>query len=487
MPHSDTPNRRVLIRLALVGLTLIAHAAVCTHDFINMDDPQTISDNPRLKPPSLANIAYYWKNRGLELYVPCTYTVWSLTAAFSASRRGSDYVLRPLGFHLVNLCCHALSVLIVFQILKLLALSPECAAIGAALFAVHPLQVESVAWATALKDLLSGIAALTAVWQYLRAIPPTPALTTNARIAIRPYLMATTAFAIATLSKPGAVAAVGIATILDFYLSRGSITQILRRLLPWLAISASIAVIAHHVQPAGDVADNPLVLRPLLALDAISFYLWKLCWPFGLCPDYGRRPTMVIDNGYIAWTWAIAAAVAWVAWSVRRKHPLVLAATAVFLMGLLPSLGFIPFIFQRNSTVADRYVYLAMLGPALIFGWCYCRYASARIPVAILLGAMTMMSARQQTFWTDSLRLFAHGVSVCPWAPFNHLNYAAALASSGDLEAAASQFRQTLALTPGNAAVRDSLNQAEHLLAARRSGASQTAAPPATAAEELRP
>ena len=477
MPHFDTPNRRVLLRLALVGLTLIAHASVCSHDFINMDDPQTISQNPRMKPPSVANIAYYWTNRGLELYVPCTYTVWSLTAGISASRHGSEYVLHAFGFHLVNLCCHLLSVLIVFEILQLLALSPGCAAIGAALFAVHPLQVESVAWATALKDALSGLAALMAIWQYLRAIPQQRSAGEETPVAIKPYALATVAFAIATLSKPGAVAAVGIAGILDFYVSRAAPTRILVRLLPWLAISAAVSLIAHHVQPAGDVADNPLMLRPLLALDAISFYLWKLCWPVGLCPDYGRRPTMVIDEGYIAWTWAIPAAVAWVVWSFRRKYPLVSAATAVFLMGLLPALGLIPFIFQRNSTVADRYVYLAMLGPALILGWCYCHFASVRIPTIILVGAMTVVSVRQEMFWTDSLRLFAHSVSVCPWAPFNHLNYGAALATSGDIQSAASQFRQTLALTPGNTAVRDSLDQAERMLAARRSGAPPPAAP----------
>jgi tetratricopeptide (TPR) repeat protein len=214
------------------------------------------------------------------------------------------------------------------------------------------------------------------------------------------------------------------------------------------------------------VADNPLILRPLLAMDAVSFYLWKLCWPLGLCPDYGRRPTVVINQGDIEWTWAIPLALGWLIWSIGRRRQIILAASAIFVAGLLPTLGFVPFIFQRNSSVSDRYVYVAMLGPAIVLGWCCCQYARARVPVLFLIGAMTILSIRQEALWTDSLHLFAHSVEVSPTAPFNHLNYGAALAADGRLEEAAEQFRQTLALAPQNVQARDNLNQAMRLMAA---------------------
>ena len=457
MPHLESPNRRLRLRLALICLTLIVHGVVCTHDFVNMDDPQTIYDNPRLKPPSLNNTFYYWDNRGLELYIPCTYTVWSLTAAISGGWHGSEYLLHPLGFHAVNLCCHLLSVLVVFEIVQLVLKSPESAAIGAAVFAVHPLQVEAIAWATGLKDVLSGFAAFIAIWLYL--VAASPALRRNTKTAnlLFPFAVATLAFTVAVLSKPAGVAAIGIAAVLDFYLHKTTLRSMALRLWPWLMIGAAIAIIAHHVQPAGEVSDNSLILRPLIALDALSFYLWKLCWPLHLGPDYGRRPTAVIDHGWITWTWAIPIAAAWLVWSVRRRNPLVLASAGVFLAGLLPTLGLVPFIFQRHSTVADRYAYLAMLGPAMVSGWLACRYSLSRIPALMLIGLLAICSLGQEAVWSDSLHLFSYAVRVSPEAPFNHLNYGVALASDGQFNQAASQFRQTLALSPQNSQARDNL------------------------------
>jgi hypothetical protein len=463
MLHLESPNRRMLFRLALIGLTLLAHGAVVTHDFIDMDDPQTIYANPRLRPPSLSNTLYYWQNRGLELYIPCTYTLWSMTAAVSGTWHGPDYLLRPWGFHLLNLCCHLLCVLVVFEIVLLLLKSPEAAALGAALFAVHPLSVEAVAWATGLKDVLSGLGALLAIWLYLLAVPKTPQDAKRRNVSFNFYAAATIAFALAVLAKPAGVAAVLVAAVLDRHLFQTKLPKIAWRLSPWLIIAIAVTIIAHHVQPAGEVEDNPLVLRPLLALDAMAFYLWKLFWPIRLCPDYGRRPTMVIDLGYIEWTWMIALAAGWFVWSMRRRSPLLLAGAAVWLAGLFPMLGFVPFIYQRHSTVADRYVYLAMLGPAIMLGWYASRYARARIPAAILIVVLTACCIRQEAFWTDSLHLFEHAAQVSPSAPFNHLNYGVALAEGGRTHEASDQFRQTLALSPGNIQAQENLDLIQRL------------------------
>jgi tetratricopeptide (TPR) repeat protein len=457
MLHPEARNRRILLRLALICLALIVHGKVAAHDFVDMDDPAFIYGNPRLKPPSIKNTIYYWTHPAEQLYIPCTYTAWSMTAVVSGMWHGSDYVLRPIGFHLASLGCHLLCVLLIFEILQMLHNSPESAAIGAALFAIHPLQVEAVAWASELKDLLCGLAALAAVWLYLAAISLRHRAGGQSRSAATAYTLAVLAFAIALLAKPAGVAAVGVAAILDRYLFGTRFRGIALRLSPWILIGLVLAIIAHRVQPAGEVADNPLILRPLIALDALSFYLWKLCWPLWLSPNYGRRPTMVINQGYIAWTWTIPLAVGLVLWSIRRRSRLPIAGAAVSIAGLLPVLGFVPFIYQTQSTVADHYVYLAMLGPAMVLACCVHRYRPARIPAMIVLSALAICSIGQESVWTNSLRLFAHAVEVSPSAPFNHLNYGVALASNGQFDEATLEFRQTLALSPQNSQARDNL------------------------------
>jgi tetratricopeptide (TPR) repeat protein len=466
MPRIETPKNRWLLRLALLGLTLLAHGSVCTHDFVDMDDPQTLYTNPLLNPPSLRNTLYYWKHGELQLYIPVTYTVWSITAAFSGGYHGAEYSLRPFGFHLVSLCFHLMSVLVVFEILRLFLESAEPAAIGAALFAVHPLQVEAVAWASGTKDVLFGLAALVAIWQYLMAIAQR-GKANGPRISRTRYVLATIAFAIALLAKPAAVAAIGIVVVLDCLVFRARLRQVLYRLLPWIVLGAAIAIIARREQPAIAVADNPWLLRPLIALDALSFYVWKLCWPAWLSPDYGRRPTWVIDQGYIAWAWAIPFALGWLAWSYRGRSRLLFAGAAVSLGGLMPTLGLIPFVYQTHSTVADHYVYLAMLGPAMMLGWCVCRYGKMRTPSILVIAVLAVVSIRQEALWSDSLHLFAHAVDISPEAPFNHLNYGVALAADGRFDEAAQQFRQTLALAPQNPQARANLELLTELRAKR--------------------
>src|SRR5205807_296535 len=103
------------------------------------------------------------------------------------------------------------------------------------------------------------------------------------------------------------------------------------------------------------------------------------------------------------------------------------AAALVLLIGVAPVLGFVPFQFQASSTVADHYLYLAMLGASLALGWIVVRWPRSSVAAGCLLAALTARSALQTRYWHDSLRLFSHAAEIAPWSPIVHNNLASAL------------------------------------------------------------
>ena len=162
--------------MALVVLTAATLGRLCFAEFVTWDDELTIFNNPHLNPPG-EEIGWFWRNPWMELYVPVTYTVWGGLARLARLQTPdlSGATLNPWVFHTANVGVHLLSVLVVFAILRLLLRKvvagkrAEWAAFaGAALFAIHPLQVETVAWASGMKDLLCGLFSLLAVWFYLQ-------------------------------------------------------------------------------------------------------------------------------------------------------------------------------------------------------------------------------------------------------------------------------------------------------------------------------
>jgi hypothetical protein len=180
----------LLKRLApwgLVVLVAITFAPLAGAEFIRLDDAYTLHQNPRLNPPSWQNLGLYWsewRTGELGLYVPFTYTVW-MTLAWAARVNEADpegSYLNPWVFHSLSIALHIAGSLVVFALLQRLTRSRSgsnsswAAWIGAAFWAVHPVQVESVAWASGMKDVLCGLLSLLAIWSYIRAVetPPQP-------------------------------------------------------------------------------------------------------------------------------------------------------------------------------------------------------------------------------------------------------------------------------------------------------------------------
>jgi hypothetical protein len=345
-------------------------------------------------------------------------------------------------FHTGSLILHVISVLVVFAILKSLSDNIPAAAGGALLFALHPVQVETVAWASGAKDLLCGLLSLLAVYQYVQfarlartqdAAPPTDDLAGRARRTRQlwtAYVSGALLLVLAMLSKPSAMVVPVVVATIDLFVVGRPWRSVAKSAGGWLLVVIPLAVIARIAQDTTLLPHVPVWARPSVAADAIAFYLWKLVWPVAMTPDYARRPEVVLEMLGGAWPWLVvfvpAAVAAW-AWRGRVTRPWVLAGFATLVIAVGPVLGLTPFMFQYTTTVADHYLYFAMLGPALVLTWALVRYRGRALAgaCAVVLAVLAVRSNDQLACWRNDLTLWTHGVAVAPGSFVARTNLAA--------------------------------------------------------------
>lgn len=449
------------MRSTAVAIALILFAAwfgygsTGKNQFILLDDDLHITNNPHLKPTgSLLNI---WKAPYQGLYIPMTYTVWAAQKALfekywgtwgAGESAASTREASARFYHWTNWLLHVANTLLVFFVLMELVGAQWAAVAGALLFCLHPVQVEPVAWISGLKDVLSGFFSLLALLGYLRHSRLTRAGVKSRAL----YGFATFAYALALLSKPSSVVVPLVALILDT-LGRGvSLRWAAPRLLPWMIAAVPLAWLAKATQPDGDITFiAPWSLRPLVAADALTFYFSKLLVPLGLSPDYGRNPLLLqtLSSRWI--TWLVPLLLAFV---LRRQDRRTKAVFLVFLVVIFPVLGFVPFYFQEFSTVADRYLYLAMLAPAAWLAWTAAKYPAwpARFGICLLLATLGILARNQIAHWTDSISLFTHSIRVNPNSVLCHNNLGTLREEKGEWLEALYHYKEVLRISPSNLA-----------------------------------
>lgn len=449
---------RWAVWLVLVGATLLALWPVCPHEFTTWDDMSNVAKNPYLNPVTGEGVAHFWTTPHMYLYIPVTYTVWGMLAAIGRmdAPTAQGIWLDASVFHTANLVVHVLAVL--FAYLLLLALTrrrwPACA--GALLFALHPVQVESVAWVAGMKDVLCGALSLLALWQYVRfaqigaergEAPAQPSQWFR-------YGVAALAFVLAMLAKPSAMTLPLIAAAIDWLIIRRPWRRIGAALLPWLALAACCGYVAHLVQPVPDAPDGGRVwARPLLAGAALAFYLYKLVAPIWLAVQYHYSPQVLLAGRWIWVAWTIPAAVAIAVIVLGRRYRWLAAGAAILVLATLPVLGLVPFQFERFSLTADHYLYFAMIGPAILLAFALAavpaRWARAAVPVCVvafvLLGTRSLLQART---WQDSRTLFEHELVVNPYSEVALNNLALIALSDGDAQRADSLARRSIEAQP---------------------------------------
>jgi len=461
----SSPSRHLMsIRLILLTAVLLVFGRILSNEFVNWDDNPLIYSNPNIANPTFTGLLHHWNPKdpnNSEMYDPLVFTLW-WSLAHVAQLETPDFLgskLNPYVYHAANLLVHILSACVVLEILRRLKIGDWAALAGALIFAIHPIQTEAVVWATAMKDLLSGLLALLAIWRYIAALQSTD------RRRKRNYLLATICFAAALLSKPSTVVVPAIVAAIDRIIYGRSWRDIGKWIWPWLLLASGCAALTIWVQPPHPFDVGPMWARPLIAMDALAFYLYKIFLPIRLSFDYGRNPAAVLSDPTLHhplyWTWIFPLAAAVI---LRRlKRPALTVAGLIFLLGLLPVLGLKTFVFQYYTTVADRYVYISMLGAGMAVGWLMQRFRNhLAIGVFLLLIALLgSLSFVQAGRWKDTETLYDFGLRLNETRALHYLifgDYKDHVAESAEsikdqdanFEQAADLYREAIRLEPKN-------------------------------------
>ena len=432
--------------------------------FINFDDPEYVYEVPEI-------------NSGLTLHnVTWAFTHWPSTNWFPLKNIShmvefQFFGSNPGAFHFTNVILHAAGAVLLFLVLRQMTGSIWRSAFVAAIFAIHPLRAESVAWIEERKDVLSGVffmLILTAYLHYAR------------RPSIGRYVRMSILFAAGLLSKPMLVTTPFILLLLDYWpMNRGQRSEIrgqrfkaeiwlklVLEKLPLFVLSSADAILTSRgIAPAHSAADQlPFLARIANAFVSYLVYIWQMIWPANLGVFYPYS-----QDGLPIWQSIIAAAVLVMItiaiFVVRKSRPYLFVGWLWYLSMLLPVIG----IIQVNlQTHADRYAYLPQIGLYLMIAWGVAdllsswRYrtqvASAAAVVVIL--AFAFAARAQASYWRDSETLWSHTIAVTKDNYFAHASLADLLMRRGRVNEAIEHSEEALRIRPGDADAQNNLGLA---------------------------
>src|SRR5437899_5702468 len=426
--------------LILAVVTMLAYQPAW-HGGLLWDDEANIT-SPELR--SLDGLRRIWfVPRTTQQYYPLLHTSYWLQ-----QRLWGD---SPTGYHLVNLLLHIGCVVLVLKILRYLRIPG--AELAAIIFALHPVNVETVAWISERKKTLSGLFGLAATFSYLNF---------DENRSRRTYAFAIGLFVLGLLSKT-AIVTLPLAWLVILWWKRGAISW--RRdavpVIPFLLLSAAGGLMTSWVE-YGNIAyktrtlDLSLVDRCLIAGRAFWFYLGKLFWPSNLMFVYPRWEI----NAAVWWQYLFPLAVLGVLgilWSLRRWSRAPLAGVLVYIFLLLPSLGFLNIYFFLYSFVADHWQYLACLGiitpcaSGIVLLAGRLKHWEAwleRGTILVLGGVLFLLTWQQSRMYTDVETLYRRTIARNPtcWMAYNNLGNI--LYQANRIPEAMDLFKQALRIKP---------------------------------------
>ncbi len=437
---SGTGARTVIRVGLLVALVALAHLPLLSAGFVNFDDPAYVTANP------VVQEGLTW--RGLA-WALGTFTAgnWHPLAWLSHMADVQFLGMDARLHHAAGLLWHALAVCLFFLLLEGITGRVNLSWGAALLFAVHPLHVESAAWISQRKDLVSSVFWLLTTLAYVRYLRRPGA----GRLGV-----ALLAFAAALGAKPMAVTWPLVALALDFWpLGRRDLRRRLLEKVPFLALSAVSSVVTLRAQADGGALQRmeelPLTARLGNALMAYSAYLGKALWPAGLAVWYPLAPSRGLGTALPASAFLIAVTLLVVA--IRRRRPWLASGWIWFTVMLLPVIGLVQ---VGGQGMADRYMYLPLGGLLVAVVWEAADLALRRpwltravtVLLLVALSAAGVLSFRQAGHWRDSPSLFRRAVAVTRGNWMAHHNLAVALAAGGAHDEAEAHYRSALEFHP---------------------------------------
>jgi tetratricopeptide (TPR) repeat protein len=465
--HTSTPLRAFVTALALAAAIAGVYLPVRDHAFVEFDDPLYVRDNAVVQ-RGITGESIDWAFRSDQAFLwhPLTWLSLMLDTELHGADDAGPYALTNVALHVAN-------ALILLGLLTSLTRRLGPSAFAAALFALHPLRVEPVAWVSGRKEELAALFALLAIWAYVDWTRRRNLWRAAGALAL---------YGLSLLAKPAHFALPFLLLLIDAWpLERfqraidaggAAVRRLVLEKLPWLALAsaaalASALMIVRTQNPW--VEDPPLLLRILTAPISVVLYLEKTIWPTGLTIVYPQPHQMgrpFYGGLEIAAAWVVLGGVSLGALWLRRDHPAVLWGWAWFLLAIGPTLQIVP---TGLRVPHDRYTYLPSIGlcVAVAFaGAALWRQSRRGRPIlaavaAALLTAFALASARQVGHWRDSETLFAHALTAQPRNVIVRFSRGVMYARGGEDDRAIGELRAALAIHPRHA---DSHNSLGYLL-----------------------
>ncbi len=430
-----------LVCVALAAVILVVFWGTRQCQFVNYDDPAYITANGEVQRGlSAASVRWAFQSGAASNWHPLTW--------LSHMADVDLYGVAPAGHHLTNVLLHAINGVLLFLILRGMTGALWRSACVAALFALHPLRVESVAWVSERKDVLSTLFWMLSVWAYVRYAENLEVRNSRRKTF---YGLSLVFFVFGLMSKPMLITLPFVLLLLDYWplgrLPRGA-AALVKEKIPFFVLGAASSVVTILVQRHGGAISSltsvPVGARVGNAFISYVRYMAKTFWPARLSPLYPHP-------GYWPW-WQVAGAVILLAaittWVIgrARAQPYLAVGWFWFAGMLAPTIGLVQVGIQ---SMADRYSYLASVGLLIMLTWGAAEWMGTHrwvlgTAAALALGACVILTPRQVAYWRSSETLFLHAVEVTDrnYLAYNNLGYD--LSNRGEMERAMVYFQKSL-------------------------------------------
>ena len=489
MDRNNNARDALLIGVLLAAATLAAYWPALQNDFVSFDDPDYVTENPYvLRGMSWANVAWAFTTPHAGNWHPLTWLSHILDVQL--------YGLKPQWHHLTSLLFHAANTLLLFAGLKRMTGGLWRSAAVAALFALHPLHVESVAWVAERKDVLSTFFFLLTLLAYGRYAEKSegrnPKSEGNPELEIREagdkpqesaadltqhatrtthhasrftlhasrfYALSLCFFALGLMSKPMLVTVPFVLLLLDYWplqrLQASTVRRLLVEKIPFLALAVVSSVVTFLVQrdagAVGSLEAFPFEFRISNALISYVRYAAKMVWPANLAVFY--PPPSQWPDWWVAGAVLILAGLS-VLVLCRARAAAYLAVGWLWYLGtLVPVIGLVQ---VGQQAMADRYSYIPLIGLFIMIVWAAAeipaRWPGARGALAVCgagaMGACVALTWGQLVHWRNSVSLFEHALAVTRDNTVAHNNLGVCFLNTGDVAAAESHFAEALRIRP---------------------------------------
>src|SRR6266496_2719188 len=443
----------VAICIALAALSWLIFGQTFWHDFINYDDPRYVYENTKITGRlSISGIAWAFTHIHSMNWHPLTTISHMLDCQL--------YGLKAGWHHFTNVVLHTLAAILLFLALQQMTGAIWRSAFVAAVFAIHPLRVESVSWIAERKDVLSGVFFMLTLLAYLYyvCVP-----------RVRGYLPVVFLFACGLMCKPMLVTLPFVLLLLDYWpLDRikGQLWKRVAEKIPLIALSAVSSVITFLVQKGavGRTEELPILERINNAIISYVLYIWQMLWPVNLAVFYphpeNRLPLWEIVSCFLLLICITVTAIA-----LRKQRPYLLTGWLWYLGMLVPGIGLVQVGWQGR---ADRYTYLPQIGLYIAITWGIADVTAAwrwqreilTAGTAIVVGLLSWRASVQASYWRDSETLFTHALAVTSNNDVAENNLGIVFLQKGNLDEAISLLQAAVDLRPENSPAHENLAKA---------------------------